>query len=156
MRKTIIAITVAGLVAGLAVMPAQARGKAKKVHESMTAQLLPFPKDTRWEVAGPMPPGCTAGQEDVNWVAVPFTAPGKGNLRFYMEGFDGDHDIYIFNAEGFPIGRGDQAQVGDPTAPAPPEEEIILPMTKGLEVTLAMCNWAGAPDVVAHYEGTFR
>jgi hypothetical protein len=39
---------------------------------------------------------------------------------------------------------------------APPEEEIIFPLTKGQKIVLVACNWAGQPEVEAHYEGTFK
>jgi hypothetical protein len=98
-------------------------------------------------------PGCSAGQQDVHWVQVEFKAPGKGNLRFWMEGFTGDHDIYVFDGETLLL-RGDQEQVGPTMAPA--EEEINMPMKKGQTVQLVACNWAGEPEVLAHYEGTFK
>lgn len=152
MRKTIALSACGVLLFGLLTSPALA-GKPKKVHETFGATLFPFPKDENWAQAGFTEPGCTSGQEGVNWVAQEFTAPGKGELRFWMEGFVGDHDIYLFITEDVFL-RGDQAQVG--TAMAPPEEEIKLVMKKGQTVTLVACNWAGHPDVIAHYEGTFK
>ena len=152
MRKLIALAAVLGLVASLSAAPALA-AKPKKVHDTFGATLAPFPKDDRWEDAGFTKPGCTAGEQDVHWVAHEFTAPGKGKLRFYMEGFTGDHDIYAFLSEEVFL-RGDTVQVGQDMAP--PEEEILVPLKKGQTVTLVACNWAGHPDVVAHYEGTFK
>ncbi len=152
MRKSIVilmALVVA--VAGLA-GPAAA-GKKKKVHDSFGASLLPLPNISSY--TGTERPGCTAGQEGVHWVAQEFTSPGKGDLRFYMEGFTGDHDIYVFAPDSnVPLARGDQAQVGPELAP--PQEEIVLPLTKGQKVVLVACNWFGHPEVEAHYEGTFK
>lgn len=157
--RRIIAMALAGaVVAAVFAAPVSAGGKkSKHVHGSMSASLLPFPKDERWHVNGPMPPGCTAGQEGVNWIAQEFTAPGKGTLRFYMEGFVGDHDIYVFAPGDMitPLMRGDTVQVGS-TSPAPQEEEINFPLKKGQKIVLAACNWLGHPDVVAHYEGHFK
>lgn len=154
MRRIIAVVLAGAALAAFAVGPAAA-GKAKHVHGSFGATLAPFPKDTRWEVNGPMRPGCTAGQEGVHWVTQEFKSPGKGTLRFYMEGFTGDHDIYIFAADKETVlMRGDQVQVG--TDMAPPEEEITLPMKKGQKVVLAACNWLGQPEVEAHYEGHFK
>ena len=153
MRKLIVSLTLVGLAAGLLAGPASAK-KAVKVHETFGATLAPFPKDTRWEVLGPMKPGCTAGQEDVNWVAVPFTAPGNGSLHFYMESFTGDHDIYIFAEDGTTIlMRGDQDQT---LGGAPTGEDVTFAMKKGQSVVLAACNWLGQAEVLAHYEGTFK
>ena len=152
MRKVIASLALAALAAGIVAAPASA-GKPKKVHETFGATLLPFPKDERWNDAGFTKPGCTSGEEGTHWVAQEFTAPGKGNLRFWMEGFTGDHDIYLFIDEATFL-RGDQTQVG--TTPAPPEEEINFVLKKNQTVTLVACNWAGHPDVQAHYEGTFK
>ncbi len=151
MRKLIAVSTALVIAFGLLVAPASA-GKPKKVHESFGATLFPFPKDERWAAAGFTKPGCTSGQEGVHWVAQEFTAPGKGELRFWMEGFTGDHDIYLFFDETTFL-RGDQAQI---PSGAPPEEEIKFVLKKGQTVTLVACNWLGHPDVLAHYEGTFK
>ena len=151
MRKLIAALAIGMLVASLPSVAAAA--KPKKVHETFGATLFPFPKDENWAAAGFTKPGCTSGQEGVHWVAQEFKAPGKGTLRFWMEGFTGDHDIYLFIDENLFI-RGDQAQVG--TSLAPPEEEITYTMKKNQTVTLYACNWFGEVDVLAHYEGTFK
>jgi len=39
---------------------------------------------------------------------------------------------------------------------APPEEEVNVVLKKGQKITMVACNWAGHPEVVAHYEGTFK
>lgn len=153
MRKIVGLLAIAALSVAMLAPPAVA-GKAKKVHETFGATLLPFPKNEA--IGGPLGltrPGCTSGQKDVHWVEQEFTAPGKGTLRFWMEGFTGDHDIYIFDGDTLLL-RGDRAQVGQELAP--PEEEIIFPMKKGQTVLLAACNWAGEPEVLAHYAGTFK
>lgn len=155
MRKIIVSVMLIGLAAALVAAPAQARGKKKHVHETFSAELAPWPKLSAWgDAVGLTRPGCSSGQENVHWVAQPFTSPGKGNLRFWMEGFDGDHDIYLFAGDGETVlARGDQAQVPDG---APPEEEIVFPLTKGQKVVLVACNWLGEPTVEAHYSGAFK
>lgn len=153
MRKFIAVALAGSLMVALGVAPASAGKKKKvKVHETFGATLLPLPKDENWNQLGFTKPGCSSGEEGVHWVAQKFTAPGKGTLRFYMEGFTGDHDIYMYLDETTFI-RGDQAQVG--AGMAPPEEEITFTLSKGQKVQLVACNWAGEPEVLAHYEGTF-
>jgi hypothetical protein len=157
MRKLIALTAALGLVASLGAAPAVAGKKKIKVHDSFGASLAPFPKlAAAGDPAGLTKPGCTAGQQDVHWVAHEFTAPGKGKLRVYMEGFTGDHDLYVFDGD-MPLYRseGGQVPVGT-TDVAPAEEEIIAPLKKGQTITLVACNWLGQPDVVAHYEGTFK
>ena len=153
MRKILAVLIGSALVASMASSAIAA--KPKKVHETFGATLAPWPKDERWQQTGQfMQPGCYSGQEGLNWVAQEFTAPGKGNLRFWMEGFTGDHDIYLYISDTVFL-RGDQAQVGGTTM-APPNEEINVALKKGQTVTLIACNWAGHPEVLAHYEGTFK
>ncbi len=149
MRKVIAVIAAAGLVAALGAAPASA-GKPKKVHGSFGASLLPFPNLSSH--TGTEKPGCTAGQEGVHWVGQEFVSPGTGTLRFYAEGFTGDHDLYVYKGD-IAYARSDQAQVPDG---APPEEEVTLPLKKGETVLLVACNWFGQPDVQAHFEGTFK
>lgn len=150
MRRTIALLMTAAAVVASFAAPAAA-GKAKHVQGSFGATLAPFPNYS--SNSGTARPGCSAGQEGVNWVGQEFTAPGKGNLRFYTEGFTGDWDIYVFQGD-LVFGRGDQEQVGPALAPA--EEEVIVPMTKGMKVTLVACNWIGDPNVMAYYEGHFK
>ena len=152
MRKLIAIVAAAGLVASIGAAPALA-GKTTKVHESFGATLAPFPKLAAWgDPAGLSKPGCTAGQQDVHWVAQEFTAPGTGKLRVYMEGFTGDHDLYIFDGD-TPLYKSEGSQYDMTDGP---EEEIVASLKKGQTVTLVACNWLGHPDVVAHYEGTFK
>lgn len=153
MRKLVALLACGATLFALTAAPALA-GKPKKVHETFGATLLPFPKNSAiGDPIGLTRPGCSSGQKDVHWVEQEFTAPGKGTLRFWMEGFTGDHDIYVFDGETLYL-RGDQEQVGP--SMAPPEEEITVTMTKGQTLLLVACNWAGEPDVLAHYEGTFK
>jgi hypothetical protein len=155
MRRIIALALAAAAVSALFAGPAVAgKSKGKHVSGSFGATLAPFPKLAAvGDNVGLTKPGCTAGQEGVNWVAQEFTSPGKGTLRFYAEGFTGDWDLYIFQDD-LVVGRGDHAQVGQELAP--PEEEILLPMTKGQTVTLAACNWFGDPNVTANFEGHFK
>lgn len=155
MRKIIALALAATALAAVFAGPASA-GKSKGKHVSATfgATLAPFPKLAAvGDNAGLTKPGCTAGEEGVNWVGQEFTSPGKGTLRFYAEGFTGDWDLYVFQ-EDLVIGTSDRAQVGQELAP--PEEEILLPMKKGQTVTLVACNWFGDPNVTATYEGHFK
>ena len=152
MRRIIALALAAAAVGALFVGPAVA-GKGKRVQGSFGASLAPFPKLAAvGDNIGMTKPGCTAGQEGVNWVGEEFTAPGKGTLRFYAEGFQGDHDIYVFQGDAV-LASGEQSQVPDMAAP---EEEVLVPLKKGMKVTLVACNWLGQPDVQAHYEGVFR
>lgn len=155
MRKLIALVAVAALAVAL---PSTAvAAKPKKVHETFGATLAPFPKLAAWgDPLGLTQPGCLAGQEGVHWVAQDFTAPGKGNLRIYMEAFTGDHDLYVFLDE-IIYGRSENAQVPvGSTDVAPPEEEVTIALKKGQTITMVGCNWLGQPDLLVHYDGTFK
>jgi hypothetical protein len=153
MHKALSILIGVGLLATY-VGPAAAK-PGKKVHGTFGATLAPFPKLAAWgDPAGLTKPGCSAGQEGVHWVGQEFKSPGKGNLRVYMEGFAGDHDVYVFDTKtDIAIGSGDQAQVPEG---APPEEEIVIPLKPKQTVLLVACNWLGQPEVEAHYEGVFK
>ncbi len=150
MRKLALVLA-AGLVVGSLATPAAAGKKPVKVHESFGGNLLPLPNLSSH--TGTEKPGCSAGQEGVHWVGQEFTSPGKGTLRLYMEGFTGDHDLYVFQDD-VKVAESVQEQVSE--SPAPAEEEILIGLKKGQKVLLVACNWAGQPQVEAHYEGTFK
>lgn len=157
MRRTVTLSVVAALLfAGSFAGPAEAGKKKKSVSGSFTATLAPFPKLAAWgDPAGLTRPGCSSGQQDVHWVAHEFKPPFSGSLHYYSEGFTGDWDIYVFDGD-FAIAKGEEAQVntGDPTAPAPPEEEIGIDLKKGQVVTLVLCNWLGTPEASAAFHFT--
>lgn len=155
MRRLVALTAVLALVASLSSTALAA--KPKKVHDSFGATLAPFPKLAAWgDPLGLTQPGCLAGQEGVHWVAQEFTAPGKGTLRVYMEGFTGDHDLYVL-VDDMVYARSENGQVPVATTDiAPAEEEVTLTLKKGQTITMAACNWLGQPDVLAHYEGTFK
>ena len=150
MRRLIALALAAAALAAVTAAPAVA-GKGKHVHGTFGATLAPLPNLSSH--TGTAKPGCTAGQEGVHWVGQEFTAPGKGTLRFYTEGFTGDWDLYVFAGD-VAYARSDQEQVGPTMAPA--EEEVMLPLKKGQTVTLVACNWMGDPNVEAHFEGLFK
>jgi hypothetical protein len=154
MRKLVAVLLAGCIAAALVAVPASAaKKKGKHVHGTFGATLAPFPKLAAWgDQVGLTKPGCSAGEQDVHWVAMEFTAPGKGNLRLYSEGFTGDHDLYVFQ-EDLVLGRSEGAQY-DGTAP--PEEEITVALKPKQTVTLVACNWLGHPEVEAHYEGLFK
>ena len=150
MRRIAGILMVAGLIAGLAVPAAAGKGT---ISDSFGATLLPFPKLAAWgDEVGLTKPGCTAGQQDVNWVAHEFTAPKTGTLSMSTEGFQGDHDIYVF-VDDLVLARSEQSQVPDMAAP---EEALTVGLKAKQTVQLVACNWLGQPDVLVNYEFVFK
>ena len=148
MRRSIAVLSALTVLTALAA-PAVA-GKGKHVHGTFGGTLLPFPNYS--SATATATPGCSAGQQDVHWVGQEFTSPGKGNLRFYTEGFTGDWDLYVFDGD-IAIARSDADQT---SGGAPAEEEVVLPMKPKQKVLLVVCNWLGSPEVEAHFEGMFK
>ncbi|MEA2447641.1 MAG: hypothetical protein QOK47_1278 [Actinomycetota bacterium] len=146
MRRSIAAVLALAVLTSLAV-PALAGGK--KIKDSFGASLAPFPNYS--SATATARPGCSGGQEGVNWVGQEFTAPANGLLHVHMDGFTGDHDLYVFS-EDIPLGRGEQSQVPDG---APAEEDIKMPLKAKQKVVMVACNWLGSPDVQATYEFSF-
>ena len=133
----------------MAAGPSAVGAAPKKVEGSFGASLLPFPKLAAWgDPAGLTKPGCTSGQENVNWVGKEFVAPATGTLTLHSEGFTGDHDIYVFMND-VPYARGENSQVPDG---APPEESVTVPLKAKQKVLMVACNWLGQPEVEAAYE----
>jgi hypothetical protein len=144
--KNKLMVTVAAALVAFSALPASA---AKPLEGSFSAQLLPFPKLAAWgDPAGLTAPGCLAGEEDVHWAAEEFTAPKNGVLTVSTQGFTGDFDLYILDDTGLAIGRSENNQILDQ---APAEEETFAPVKKKQVVTMAVCNWLGAPDVTVDW-----
>ena len=151
MRRIAGVALVMGLIVALAVPAAAGRGK---ISDSFGATLLPFPKLAAvGDPAGLTRPGCTSGQQDIHWTAHEFTAPAAGTLTMRSEGFQGDHDIYVF-ADDLVLARSENAQVGQELAPA--EEELTVGLKAKQAVQLVACNWFGQPDVLVDYEFVFK
>jgi hypothetical protein len=152
MRRSIIMALSGCLILSVMAGPALA-GKKKKVSDSFSATLLPFPKLAQWgDVVGLTRPGCSSGQQDIHWASMDFKAPFDGKLDYHSEGFVGDWDIYVFDKD-LPIGKSEQEQIA---AQAPAEESILIDLKKGQEVTLVLCNWLGGPDGTATFDFVSR
>lgn len=155
MRRQLATLVGAALVLGALTAPAGVAEpvKKKKIKGSYSATLLPFPKLAAMDPTGGLPPGCLAGVQDVHWAAEPFEAPAAGRLVASMEGFTGDWDLYFLDEQGQAIFRGhegDQILGG-----APPEERLEMDLTKGQVVSIAICNWLGAPQASVSWEFTY-
>ncbi len=152
MRKSLSLLLTAVCAAGALAAPAAAGGKAggKKVSDSFPAQALPLPKNsTVGDPLGIEETGCNAGQEGVHKVTHSFEAPFTGVLRAYMEGFTGDWDLFLIDADDkeVAVSANDQA-----TAMAAAEEEVSLPLKKGQTIGIRACNWLGEPQIEVHYD----
>lgn len=144
MRKQLATIAVVGLAFSAILLPAHARGQ--KVEDSFTAQAIPLPNLS--SSTGTDQRSCLAGLEGVHKVSHPFSSKAAGILDATLEGFTGDWDLFITDADGNEIlgSVGDQA-----TAGAPAEEEVALTLKPKQEVNIVACNWLGEPEVTVNY-----
>jgi hypothetical protein len=157
MRKSIaVAGAVLILAAAFQASALAANGRAskagKKVSDSFSVQLAPFPKLAAWgDVAGIKEPGCLSGQENVNWQSHAFKAPANGVLTASLKGFTGDWDLYILNSAKdrvTPLARSENDQV---SAGAAAEEEAVYPVKKAQTYNITPCNWAGQPNMTVNF-----
>jgi hypothetical protein len=141
------------LAAVAALLPvSQAAARPAPQEGSFSAQLLPFPKLAAWgDPLGITEPGCLAGEEDVNWAAKEFTAKSKGTLVAETSGFTGDFDLYILDDTGTALIKSENNQILDQ---APAEESVTMPLKPKQTVSMAVCNWLGAPDVTVTWTFT--
>jgi hypothetical protein len=151
MRKTLVLLVSVGLAIGLLAAPGQAGGKKKKIEESVSLTAAPFPNYSS-HTSTPTP-GCTAGEEGIHKVTTPLHVPGKGKLTADLSGFEGDWDLYIFDAKNQVIGSSAAEQV---PPGAPPEETVQVAFKKMADIAIVGCNWAGAPQAELHYKLVYK
>lgn len=138
MRKALLLITVLALAAASIAAPAYA-GKSKK--GSFTAEgMIPFPG----------PDGCNAadgGTEGLNLVNEPFKAPANGLLTVTMTDFVGDWDLFVNDSDGGMIVSSTGSQLTGEAA----QEEASIAISKGMQVLMTPCNYAGGPDATVNW-----
>ena len=143
MRKAIVSMLALGLIASaFSAGPAVAGKKKKKtvtIHQEFSAgPHLPLPGQ---EVAG-----CADGQAVVHKTVVPFTTPAKGVLEVELGEFQGDWDLYVYEA-----GSIIAASESDQTGGAPATEQIMVNVGAKKALEIVACNWAGGPTASGHY-----
>jgi hypothetical protein len=146
MSRPVTAILVFAAVGVLGVHPAADAGGRK--HGSFIARAAPLPALDP-DVYYPRKTSCLQGAPGVHYVAKPFRAPGAGTLVVYLEGFEGDWDIYVLNARLKRLGSSEDAQVLSGAAPA---ERLSVRITAHRRITIVACNWLGEPQVEVHYQ----
>jgi hypothetical protein len=155
MRKTLALLLAAALVMAVFVGPGSARPKRKKtkpkkMEDTVSLTALPFP-NLSGTTQTPTP-GCTAGEEGVHKVTTTIHVPGKGKLTADLSGFQGDWDLYVFNAAGLLLAGSANEQV---PAGAPPEESVSVTFKKMADLDIVACNWAGAPEAELRYKALY-
>jgi hypothetical protein len=123
-------------VAGLAAAPAHAGGKVIK--GTYTVTLMPDPTLQVAAACDPVLPTSTDNHA--------LTVPSAGTLSVVLDAPDpagaGDWDLYILDPDGTVNSSSDGANA---------HEEATAKYKKGQQVTISVCNLAGAPDGTVSY-----
>ena len=146
MRKAIVTVLLAGLVAG--VPGSAAAGRTKTIHKEFSAgPLAPMPN-----VAEDVGHSCLTGAEGVHKSTVAFKTPGRGTLQVSVGEFDGDWDLYVLDSSGNRIGTSEASQIQG----APQEESLTLKLAAKKTYSIVACNFAGGPTAAGHYMYKYR
>lgn len=135
------------LVAGsMAAAPAAAAGEAK----SFKATGVPY---ADYFYSNPLADTytCFDGVEGVHKTTQPFRAPSDGVLEAWIDNFEGDWDIGIFD------GTGELAAIpwGSQWVTDTASERAVLRMKKGEKGALGACNWSSLQtEVTVNYRFT--
>jgi len=145
-RRVAAVATLAVLAAG-ASAPAMAGGK-KPITKSYTMQLMPVPDPP----AGS--PSCARAQlEGISIHTETLKTTGPGTLKVTVNGFGGDWDITVYDADGL-VGVGDGTSTGG-GAPATAGEDVFTQkFKKAAELKISTCNFAGTPNAKGSYTFT--
>lgn len=146
MSRPVTAILVLAAVGALG-LPSAADAGGRK-HGSFTARAAPLPALDP-DVYYPRKTSCLQGAPGVHYVAKRFRAPSAGTLVVYLDGFEGDWDIYVLNARLKTLGSSEEAQVLSGAAPA---ERLSVRITERRRIAMVACNWLGEPQVDVHYK----
>ena len=138
MRKILIVLTTLALATTALMSPAMA---AKTKKGSFEADGIPFPEPSS---------GCN-GAPETSQTLEPFKAPSNGVLEVTMVEFEYDWDLHVNNSDGSAIASATESQLQG----APAEEVVVVPLTKGQEVLMGPCNWAGGPAATVNWVFTY-
>lgn len=144
-RRVATAAALGLLVAG-AYAPAVAGPKKKPVTKSYDLSLVPLWTDPSAACVNPEFEGISLRTEK-------FTPTGPGLLTVKVEGFTGDWDISVKDAEGTEIVKGSG---NDSPNPGPGVETAELKLKKAEPLQIAICNFAGTPQAKATYTYTYK
>ncbi len=139
--KKLLAGLAAAAVALVALAPAANAGP-RRMRGEFDAHAIPFPLDGSL-VSG----GCANGVEGIHKVSKTFTARFGGFLTARLDGFEGDWDLRLFDADG-----EERASSTTFNPISYPYEELVTYVRRGEKLTLTACNWAGSTDARAEYE----
>ncbi len=132
--RRIVPLAAVGVLAAGAFMPATA-APAKPITKTYEMQQLPG--------------GCVEDGGELTMHLESFTATVPGKLTATIEGFEGDWDLGLRNADGAEIAAGGGSSTG--AAAVAPVERLIYKITKPGKYTVSSCNYVGTPEATGSY-----
>src|SRR5689334_18103093 len=148
--RRVAALAALGILVAGAYAPATAAPKKKPITKSYDLNLLPL-----WESATDACSTATTGGalEGISIDTQKITPTGPGFLSVKVDGYTGDWDIAVKDADGAEIGRGS----GNDTPNAGPGAETFeMKFKKPEPLQIAICNFTGTPQAHATFTYTYK
>ena len=144
--RRVATLAVVGLLAAGAYAPATAAPKKKPITKSYDLNLLPLWSNPSAACVDPQFEGIS---EDIQKI----TPTGPGFLTVKVEGFTGDWDISVKDADGAEIVKGSG---NDSPNPGPGVETAEVKFKKAEPISIVICNFAGTPQAHASFTYTYK
>jgi hypothetical protein len=146
MRKSLLLVSAAALVAAGAAMPATAAPKPPITKTYTATAAAPDPSNyapsATYSVCGMTVPG--------SYYTETFKAPAAGKLKVEMTDFVGDWDLLLVDGKGAELGNSGGQQPADPAV-----ESATVKIKKAGSYNIISCNWAGGPTAKVTYTFTY-
>ena len=144
-RRVATVATLGLLVAG-AYAPATAAPKKKPITKSYDMQLVPLWTNPSAACVNPEFEGVSVHTEKI-------TPTGPGFLTVKVDGFYGDWDISVKDADGSELAKGTGNDTPNPGAGV---ETVEMKFKKPEPLAIAICNFAGTPQAHATFTYTYK
>jgi hypothetical protein len=148
--RRVATVAIVALLAAGSYAPAMAHPKKKPITKSYDLNLLPL-----WESPTEACSTATTGGALVGVsIDIQTIKPtGPGLLAVKVDGYQGDWDISVRDADGAEIGRGS----GNDTPNAGPgAESFEMKFKKPEPLQIAICNFSGTPQAHASFTYTYK
>ena len=148
--RRVATVAVLGVLVAGAYAPATAAPKKKPITKSYDLNLLPLWESPTEACSTASTGGALVGVSiDIQTIK----PTGAGFLAVKVDGYQGDWDISVRDADGAEIGRGS----GNDTPNAGPgAESFEMKFKKPEPLQIAICNFSGTPQAHATFSYTYK
>lgn len=140
--RRIVPLAVLAVAAAGAYLPASA-ATPKPISKSYEMSLLPVSAACE-----------ESATDEIGRHSETFTAAKPGKLSVLIEGFQGDWDLTLSNADGAAVAIGGGSSTGPDLAQVGPTERLIYKITKPGKYTVTSCNFLGSVNAKGSYTFT--